>query len=144
MVAFGKLLDAVIGGLDPNHHAKPPECLADTVGHRRTGSVGAEEGCAQVVVELRPIIENPFTNVVEHLDRQTAGVSDGSQHRRRDSTDEDSALHAVSAMASYITCHFAAARGMADMGHALKIKGLHDRSQVIRVGIHVVAVPRLA
>ena len=87
---------------------------------------------------------NAGAQLVEHFDRRAAGIGGRLEHERRDGGDQHRLGHALRAVPADIAGNFAAACGMADMDGVLEIELLHELREVVGVGVHVVAGPRLA
>src|SRR5581483_7168099 len=94
--------------------------------------------------ELRAVGDDRGTQLVERLDRETAGVGGRLQHQRGDGADKHGLGHAPGAVAADVAGDLAAAGGMADVDRVRQVELLHELRQVIGVGIKVVAVPWLA
>ena len=54
-VGFGERFDAVVDGFVSGHHALQPEGIAQALRDFRAGPVGAVEGRAEVLAELRAV-----------------------------------------------------------------------------------------
>ncbi len=144
-IRFGKRLDAEVGRGKPRHHSLQPERLTHAFGDLRARPVVAVERQAEILPELRAISEHirrglpsnasigspPGLAVVFNINGGTAPISYGF----------GDALRAVPAD---VAGHFAAARGVAHVNGVLQIERLDQRRKVVGVGVHVVAVPRLA
>ena len=83
-------------------------------------------------------------DLVEHLNRQAAGIGRRFQHQRRDGGDQRGLGHPFRAVAADIAGDFAAARGEADQDGALQVERLDKLREVVGIGVHVVAAPGLA
>jgi hypothetical protein len=86
------------------------------------GAVGTIERRRQIFEELRSIGENTCADLVEHLDRQTAGIRRCFQHGRRNGTDQHGLGHAGGAVPTDIARHFAAAGGVSNMDGIPKVQ----------------------
>jgi hypothetical protein len=137
-------LDAEVGRREAGHHALEPERLADALGDLRARAVVAVERQAQFLPELRPIGEHGGPELVEGLDRRAAGVGRRLEHEWRDRADEHGLGHAGGAVPADVARDLAAAGGMADVDRVLEVERLHHRREVVRVRVHVIAVPGLA
>ena len=82
--------------------------------------------------------------LVEHLDRQAARVGGRLQHQRRHGADEHGLGHAGGAVAADVARDLAAAGRVADVHGVAEIERRDERREVVGVGVHLVAVPRLA
>jgi hypothetical protein len=107
-------------------------------------SVGAVEGRAEILEELRAVGEHAGADLIERVDRQPDGIGGRLQHQRRHRADEHGLGHTFGAVAADIAGDFAAAHGVPDMDRVLQGELFHERREVIGVGIHFVAIPRLA
>ena len=143
-VRFRERLDAEVRSGESGAHALQPERFAYALGDLRARPVVAIERQGQILEELRAIGLDAGSQLIEHLDRQAAGIGGGLQHERRDRTDEHGFGDALGAVAADVAGDFAAAGGMADMDGALEAKRVHQLGEVVGVSVKVVAVPGLA
>jgi CheY-like chemotaxis protein len=81
---------------------------------------------------------------VEHFDRRAAWIGGRLEHERRYGGDQHRLGHTVRSVPGDIASNFSAARGMTDMDGILEIELLNEFREVVGVGVHVVAGPRLA
>src|SRR5258708_24387953 len=58
--------------------------------------------------------------------------------------DQYSLRHALATVPADVACDFAASRRMADQSGILQIERFHERGEIIRIRVHVIAFPRLA
>ena len=72
------------------------------------------------------------------------GLAGGLQHQRRYGADQHGLCDALGAVPADIAGDFAAAGRMPDMDRVLQIELLDELGQIVRIGVHVVAVPGLA
>ena len=143
-VRLGERLDAVVDGLEAGQHPLQPERIAQTLRDLGARPVGAVERRAEILEELRAVGEDAGADLVEHLDRQAAGIGGRLQHQRRHRADQHGLGHAFRAVATDIAGDFAAAGGVADVDRVLQVERFDQRREVVGVGVHVVAVPGLA
>src|SRR5206468_451706 len=68
-VCLGERLHALVGGGHAALHAEMPEVVEDSLRHLRAGSVGAVEAEAEVLPELRAVLEQRGADLVEDLER---------------------------------------------------------------------------
>src|SRR5262249_28921943 len=85
-ISLRERLDAEVGAGKAGHHPLAPERLTNALGDIRAGPVVAVEGHAEVLPELRAVGDDVGAQLVEHLDRQAAGIGGRLQHDRRDGT----------------------------------------------------------
>jgi hypothetical protein len=144
-VGFGEGFDAIVGALVAAHHALPPEGIDHALGGFGAGAVEAEEGSTgEVLVKLGTVGERGGADAVENFQGQAAGIGFGLEHERRDGADEDGFGDAGGAVAADVAGDFAAAGGVADHGGAVEIEGNEELGEIVGVGVHFVALPRLA
>ena len=143
-VGLGEGLDAVVDALEAGLHPLQPEGVAQALRDLRARPVGAVERGAEVLEELRAVGQDGGADLVEDLDRQAAGIGGRLQHQRRDRADQHGLGDALRAVAADVAGDFAAAGGVADVDRVLQVERLDQRREVVGVGVHVVAVPRLA
>ena len=99
---------------------------------------------AEILEELRAVGEDAGADLVERFHRQAAGIGGRLQHQRRHRADQHGLGHALRAVAADVAGDFAAAGGVADVDRVLQIERFDQRREVVGVGVHFVAVPRLA
>src|SRR5437899_8196782 len=143
-VRFGEGLDAVEGGLVSGQHPLEPERIAQALRDLRAWPVGAVERCAEILEELRAVVEDASADLVERLHRQAAGIGGRLQHQGRHRADQHGLSHALRAVAADIAGNFAAACGVADMDRVLQVERFNERREVVGVDVHLVAIPGLA
>ena len=78
------------------------------------------------------------------MQKYAAGIGRRFEHQRRDGGDQHGLGHTLRAVPADITSNFPAARRMADVDGILEIELLDELGEVVGVGVHVVALPRLA
>src|SRR5690606_17977450 len=93
--------------------------------------------------ELGPVAPHVFAHVVEELARDAGGVVGTLHQARRDGADEDYARHALAAVPTDVAGDLSAAGRVADQHHVPEIEFFDDTGEVVGVGVHVVARPRL-
>jgi hypothetical protein len=98
----------------------------------------------EVLEELRAIGLHAGAELVEDLDRQAAGIAGRLEHQGRNRADQNRLRHAPGAVASDVARDLTAAGGMADMDRVVQIELLDELRKIVRIGIEIVAVPRLA
>src|SRR5664280_2033355 len=126
-------------------HTLKPEPVDHALRDLRARPVEAEERPAcEVLVELRTAGNGAGADLVEDLHWQAAGIGRSFQHQRRDCGDQRCFGQAFRAVATDIAGNFATTRGEADQSRVFEIERFDESRQVIGVGIHVVAGPRLA
>jgi hypothetical protein len=121
-----------------------PDGFAHALQDLRARPVVAVERHGEVLEELRAVAQHALTDAVEDIDRQTAGIGRRLQHQRRDCTDQNRLRDALRAVAANVAGDFAAVGGVADMDRVFEIEFLHELREVVGIGVHVVAAPRLA
>ena len=124
-------------------HALQPERIAHALRHLRAGPVGAVERDRQILEELRAIGQHAGAHGVECLDRRATRIRRRLQHQRRHGADQHRFGDALRAVAADVTRDLAAAGRMADVDGVLQIQCFHERGEIVGIGVHVVAVPRL-
>ena len=72
------------------------------------------------------------------------GLAARLQHQRRHRADQHRLGDALRAVAADVARDFAAAGRVADVDRVLQIERLDQRREIVGVGVHLVAVPRLA
>jgi hypothetical protein len=105
--------------------------------------VGAIERRAEILEELRSVGEDSGTELVEHPDRQAAGIGARFQHQRRYCADQHGLGNGLRAVVADIASDLAPARRVADVDRVLQVEGLDQRSEAISISVHVVAIPGL-
>src|ERR1700712_8158 len=102
------------------------------------------EGCAEIPEELRPVSLNTRSYTIKHAQWQAARIDTRLHHERRYSTDQHDLRNTPGAMPPDVPHHLTATGGMSDMDGLSQVKHLGQGSKIIRVGVHVIAGPRLA
>jgi len=110
----------------------------------RARPVGTEKGRRKVSVELRTIRGDASADSIEHIHCQAAGIGARLEHQGRYRTHQHDLGNTFGAMAPNVTGDFSAARGMADQDSAVQVEGFDEIRKIIGIGVHVVAVRRLA
>ena len=113
-------------------HSLQPEGVAEAF-----GKVGAVEGFREVVEELGAVGVDLGANVVE------GGQGQAVPQERGDGTDEDSLGDAFGAVVADVAGDFAAAGGVADEDGVVEVEVVDEAGEVVGIGVHVVAQPRL-
>src|SRR6266851_4829108 len=144
LIRLGECLDAEVCGREAGHHALQPERLAHPFRDLRARAVVAVERQAEILPELRAVGLNAGAELVEHFDRRAAWIGWRLQHQRRDGADQHGLGYTLRTVPADITSNLPATRGMADMNGILEIELLDELCEVVGVGVHVVAGPRLA
>ena len=121
-----------------------PEAVAHALRRCGAGPVVAIESLAQVAEKLAAVGLHAGADGVKRGQRQAQRIFSGLQHQRRHGAHQHGARQALGAVAADVARHFAAARGMTDQGGARQVQRGYQGGQVIGIGIHVVAVERLA
>jgi hypothetical protein len=98
----------------------------------------------KVSVELRTIRGDASADSIEHIYCQAAGIGARLEHQGRYRTHQHDLGNTFGAMASDVTGDFSAARGMADQDSAVQVEGFDEIRKIIGIGVHLVAVRRLA
>lgn len=70
-VGFGKCLDAIVSSLMPAKHSLQPKGVAQTLRDLVAGPVRTIERSAEILEELRSIVEHAGADLIEHF--QSAG-----------------------------------------------------------------------
>ena len=110
----------------------------------RARPVGAVEWRAEILEKLRAVGEDAGAETVEDLHRQAPGIILGLQHERRHRADQHGLGHPLGAVAADIAGNFTAAGGMPDVNRLVQFERLDQRREVVGIGVHIVAAPRLA
>ena len=76
--------------------------------------------------------------------KQTAGILVGLQHDGRHRADKHGFGDAFGAVTADVMGDFAAAGGMSNVDGVFQLQRFDERGKVVRIGVHFVAVPRLA
>ena len=109
--------------------------------HRRARTVEpVERSGGDVAVELGAVEGGAFTEAVEHLDRQAAGIGVGLQHQRRHRADEHRLGHTTRSVLGDVAGDLAASGRVADVDGVAQVEMIDDGRGVSGVGVHVVAV----
>src|SRR5215470_10684852 len=150
-IRFAEGPDAVVRGLDRAHHSLPPPVIDNALRQPRTGTIEAVEGPGgHVPKKLRAIGEERRTESVEDVKRQTAGILRSLEHEGRYRADQNGLGDATfgppraGAVLANVSGHLATPRRVADMDRILQLQLFDQGEQVGCIGVHVVAVPRLA
>ena len=143
-IRLGEDLDAVVGCLEPDLHGHQPERVADALRHGRAGPVRTIERRAQVLVELRAVAGNTSADLVESLERSSARVRVGLQHQRRNRANQHGLRDARGSVPADVARDLTAAGRMADEDRVVQVELLDELPEIVGVGVHVVAGPRLA
>ncbi|MNZ70055.1 hypothetical protein D3C78_883750 [compost metagenome] len=129
----------------PGHHALHPERIDDALRGPCAGPVVAEERAAgDIPVQLRTVGDGAGADIVEDHDRQALGVLLGQQHERRHGRDQPGLGDTPGAMPADVATDLATAGGEAEQDGILQVQRLDKFGQIVGVGVHLVAVPRLA
>ncbi len=83
LVRLGEGLDAVECGFETDLHRPQPERVQNALGDLGARPVGAEEGYAEILVELRAVRGDAGADLVECFDGQTAWIGLCLEHQRR-------------------------------------------------------------
>ena len=86
----------------------------------------------------------PARMSVERVDRQAAGIGVRLEHQRRHRAYQHGLGDAIGAVAPDVAGDLSAASRVADQGCAVQVQRFDECRQVVGVGVHVVAIPRLA
>lgn len=109
-----------------------------------TGSVKPKERAGgDVDEELGAILDHGVSEGIKDLHRHTDRIRIGLDHARRDGRHQHGLRDPAGAMSTEESSHLAAAGGMADHDGVLEIELFENLVQVVRVRVHVVAVPGL-
>ena len=108
------------------------------------GAVVAVERQAEVVPELRAVGLNAGAELIERPRAACRRIGRRLQHQRRHGADQHCLRHALGAVAADIAGDLAAAGRVADVDGVLEVELLDQFREIVGVGVHVVAVPRLA
>lgn len=136
--------DAVVRALVARLHALQPERVPDSLRHVRARPVRAEERAVRKVhVQLRTVFERQAPELVEDRDVQPARVVLRPDHHRRHSANEHRLPHAPRPVPPDVAGDLAPARREPDERRVAQIERLHQRRQIVGVGVHLVAVPGL-
>ncbi len=141
---LGEGLDAVECAFEADGHRPQPERVPSALRHLGTRSVGAEEGRAEILVELRTVPADASADLVERLDGQAARIGLRLEHQWRHRAHQHGLGNARGAVAADISGHLAATGGMADQHRVFQIERVDERREIVGVVVHVVAVPGLA
>jgi len=143
-VGLGKRLDGLVRVLEAGLHAPEPELVEHPLRDLGPRPVGAVELDGQVLVELRPVLEQARPETVEHFDGQALRIGRSLDHDRRHRGDQDGFGHPRRPVATDVPGDFSAPGGVAHQRHVIQIEGLDDRGQIVGVAVHVVARECLA
>src|SRR3981081_3286029 len=142
-VCLGKRVDAVVCSNNRYLHSLQPECVPNTLRNLRIGFVVSVKGDSKVLKELRAVRSHASANLVEGRQRKAARIFLGFQHKWRDRTDQHGLRYSLGSVPPDVAHDLTAPRGMADQSYIFQIQLVEQRSQIIGVCIHVVAI-RLA
>lgn len=143
-VGIGEGPDALERTSDPHLHAHQPKCIADALRHLGAGPVRPVEGSGQVLVELGAIGSDAGADGVEGIDREALGIGVGLEHQGWDRAKENGLGHPRRAVAAQVPSDLAAAGGVPYQDRFVEVEGLDELGAVVGVGVHLIAVPRLA
>src|SRR6266478_3141878 len=143
-VCLGKRFDAVVCSNNRYLHSLQPECVPNTLRNLRIGVVVSVKGDSKVLKELRAICSHASANLVEGRQREAAWILLGFQHKWRDRADQHGLRYSLGSVPPDVAHDLTAPCGMADQSYVFQIQLVEQRSQVIGIRIHVVAIPRLA
>ncbi len=143
-VRLGESLDAVECAFETDLHRPQPEHVPNALRHLGTWPVGAVEGSAEILVELRAVRSDASADCVERLDGRATRIGSRLEHQRRHCAHQHSLGEARGAVATDVAGHLAAAGGMADKHRVVQIECFDECREIVGVGVHVVAFPRLA
>src|ERR1700685_156140 len=143
-VGLGECLDAVVRTDDGNLHSLSPKRVPHAFGNLCVRFVVAVEGQAQILEELRAVRHHASADLVKYRQGQATRVVLRLQHDRRHCTNEDGLRHALGSVPANVTRNFAPSSRVPNESDVLQIELFDERGQVIRVSIHLVAIPRLA
>ena len=142
-VGFREGLDAVEGAFEAGLHPLQPERIPNALRHVRARPIEAVERQTEILEELRSVGENAGPDRIEHFERQSARIGSRLQHEGRNRTDQDCLGDPLRTVASDVACDFTAAGRVPDMDGVAKVQCFNEGRQIIGVGVHFVAVPRL-
>src|SRR6266568_4862832 len=80
LVRLGEGLDAVECAFEADGHRPQPERVPSALRHLGTRSVGSEERCAEILVELRTICTQTGAELIEHLNGEAAWIGLRLEH----------------------------------------------------------------
>src|SRR3989440_4798447 len=143
-VRLGEGLDAVECAFETDLHRPQPERVPEALRHLGARPVGAVEGGAEILVELRAVRADAGADLVERLDWRAAWIGLRLQHQWRHRAYQHGLGQARGAVAADVAGHLTAAGGMADQHRLVQIERVEERRQIVSVGVHVVTVPGLA
>ena len=105
--------------LMPTRHRLQPELIPLALRHRRARAVRAVEGGRQVLVELRPVVQDTSPNIIKDLHRQSVGIRLGLQHQRRDRAEEHGLTHSRRSVPAHVSGDLATAGRVPDQYYVL-------------------------
>src|SRR5512132_3409623 len=130
-IRFGEGFDAVVVRLGTPHHALTPPVLNDRLRRLSAWAVEAVKGPSrQIDIELRTVGGELPAQIVEYLDRQTAGIGRSLHHDRRHGADQHQLGDTAIAVAGDVVGRLAAAGRMPDVDGVAQIEMLDDRGGV--------------
>ncbi len=121
LVRLGEGLDAVECTFETDLHRPQPEGVPKALRYLGTRSVGAVEGCAEILVELRAVRGDPGADLVERLDGQAARIGLRLEHQRRHRAHQHGLGQARGAVTTDVAGHLAAG-GMAHQHRVSQIE----------------------
>ena len=113
-IGLGEGLDAFISVLEARLHAPKPELFQYATGDLGPRPVGTIKRSCQILVELRAVVHDAASEVVEDFYRQTFRIGRGLQHDWRHSGEKYYFGDPFRLVPSNVADDFAAARGMAN------------------------------
>src|SRR5512132_3204890 len=145
-IRFGEGFDAVVVRLGTPHHALRPPVLNDRLRRLSAWAVEAVKGPSrQIDIELRTVGGELPAQIIEYLDRQTAGIGRSLHHDRRHGADQHQLGDPPLTLA--VLCNVArrltTAGRVADMDRAPQVEMLNHCGGVSGVVIHVVTIANL-
>src|ERR1700720_2136571 len=143
-IRLGERLDAVKDAFESALHSLEPKRVSQALGDLRTWPVGAVERHAEILEELRAVGKDTGADTVECLDRQASGIRVRLEHQRWNRANQHSLGYAFRAVTADIAGDFASACRVPDMDRVLQLERFDECREIVGVGVHVVANPRLA
>src|SRR5262249_58913445 len=110
----------------------------------RSGPVGAEKRQSKVPVELRPILDQAASQSVKRFDRKSFQVGTGFHHDWRHCADEHCRGNTLGAITPDVSRNLTSPSRVAYHSDVLEVESLNHARQILGVGIHLIAIPRLA
>src|SRR5258708_4752625 len=142
-VRLRERLDAIVDGFVSSQHSLKPERIPQALRDLGARPVGTVERSAEVFEKLCAIGEDCCTNLVEGIHRQATGIGWGLQHQRRHRADEPGLGDTLCAVATDIAGDFSAAGRVPYMDRVFEVEPFDQLREVVRIGIHFVAIPWL-